>query len=275
MSLASRLWHHPTGRIGLLLAALVLGFGLAGPWLSPYDPIAIDVPGRFAGPSWPHWLGTDQLGRDLATRLAYGTRLALILALSVLALSLATGVTLGIVAAFAPGRVGRAILVGFDMLAAFPSLILALALIAALGPGLDRLVPIIALTMMPHFGRAARAQALGFRSSPFIEAEQAIGASALRILALHVLPNMLGGLIVLASLDLPVVITIEAGLSFLGLGVSPPQASLGNLLNDGYQTIGRTLWPVGGAVLVLGLATLGFTLFGEALRDALDRRAAP
>ncbi|HVJ53543.1 MAG TPA: ABC transporter permease [Aliidongia sp.] len=275
MSLLNRLWAYPTGRLGLALVALVLAFGLLGPWLSPYDPVVITVPDRFAVPSWQHPLGTDQIGRDLATRLAYGTRLALVLAVIVLALALASGVTLGILAAFAPRRPAQAILVGFDMLAAFPSVILALAIFAALGPGLDRLTLIIAATMMPHFGRVARAQALGFRGSPFIEAERALGASAPRILVLHVLPNMLGALIVLASLDLPVVITIEAGLSFLGLGVPPPQPSLGNLLNDGYSTIGRTLWPVAGAAGILALATLGFTLFGEALRDALDRRSAP
>jgi peptide/nickel transport system permease protein len=275
MKALARLWARPTGRAGFVLVGLVLGFGLLGPWLSAYDPIAIDVPARFAAPSWQHPLGTDQLGRDLCTRLAYGTRLALSLAVVVLALALACGVTLGIIAAFAPRRAAQAILVAFDMLAAFPSLILALAIVAALGPGLDRLILIIAATMMPHFGRVARAQALGFRQSPFIEAERALGASPLRILTVHVLPNILGALIVLASLDLPVVITIEAGLSFLGLGVPPPDASLGNLLNDGYGTIGRSLWPVGGAVFVLGLATLGFTLFGEALRDALDRRGTP
>ena len=275
MSVLGRLWAHSTGRAGLVLVGLVLAFGLLGPLVSPYDPIAIDVPARFAAASWLHPLGTDQLGRDLCTRLAHGTRLALGLAGVVLVLALASGVTLGIVAAFAPRRPAQAILIGFDMLAAFPSLILALAIVAALGPGPDRLVLIIAATMMPHFGRVARAQALGFRQSPFIEAERALGASPLRILAVHVLPNIMGALIVLASLDLPVVITIEAGLSFLGLGVPPPNASLGNLLNDGYSTIGRSLWPVGGAVAVLGLATLGFTLFGEALRDALDRRGAP
>jgi peptide/nickel transport system permease protein len=272
MTTLAQLWAHPTGRLGLVLVAIVLAFGFLGPVASPYDPAGIKVLQRFAAPSWQHPLGTDQLGRDLFTRVAYGTRLALGLAVVVLALALVSGVTLGIVCAFAPRRLAQAILVGFDMLAAFPSLILALAIVAALGPGLDKIVLIIAATLMPHFGRVARAQALGFRRSPFIEAERALGASAWRILGLHVLPNILGPLVVLASMDLPVVITIEAGLSFLGLGVSPPLASLGTLLNDGYANIGRSAWPVAASGAVLVLATLGFTLFGEALRDTIDPR---
>jgi peptide/nickel transport system permease protein len=271
------IWRHPAGRLGAALVAAVLGLALLGPLLSPYDPTHIVIADRFAEPSWAHPLGTDQLGRDLGTRLAFGTRLALGIAAVVLAAALTAGIGFGVTAAFAPKRVERLILGGFDVLASFPSLVLALAIVAALGPGLDRIVLIVAATLAPHFGRVARAQALGFRRSPFIEAERALGARWPRILFRHVLPNMLGPLVVLASMDLPVVVTIEAGLSFLGLGVPPPLASLGTLLNDGYVNIGRSFWPTAGAAGVLVLVTLGFTLFGEALRDAIDPRlqAAP
>jgi peptide/nickel transport system permease protein len=266
------IWAHPSGRLGLMLVALVFAFGFLGPVASPYDPARIRVVERFASPSLAHPMGTDQLGRDLATRLAFGTRLALGIAVVVLAAALIVGVALGVVAAFSPRWLERLILVGFDVLAAFPTLILALAIVAALGPGIGKIVFIMVLTLIPHFGRVARAQALTFRRSPFIEAEQALGASGLRILGAHVLPNILGPLVVLASMDLPVVVTIEAGLSFLGLGVPPPLASLGTLLNDGYAAIGRSLWPVAAAGGVLVVVTLGFTLFGEALRDAIDPR---
>jgi peptide/nickel transport system permease protein len=262
----------PAGRLGAMLVLAVLGYALLGPLLSPYDPDGIKVAQRFAGPSWGHPFGTDQLGRDLATRLAYATRLALGLAIGTVSVALAGGVGLGAGAAFASRRVAQAILIGFDVLAAFPSLILALAIIAALGPGLDRLVPIIAASLLPHFGRVARAQALGFRNSSFVEAERALGASTGRIVLWHVLPNMLGPLIVLVGMDLPVVVTLEAGLSFLGLGVPPPLASLGTLLNDGYANLGRSPGPVLAAGLVLVVMTLGFTLLGEALRDSLDPR---
>jgi peptide/nickel transport system permease protein len=272
MNILRMIWRAPAGRLGMLLVLAILGFALLGPVLSPYDPAGIKVAERFAAPSWAHLFGTDQLGRDLATRLAVATRLALGLAIGTVALALACGVALGAAAAFAGKWTARAILIGFDLLAAFPSLILALAVIAALGPGLGRLVPIIAASLLPHFGRIARAQALGFRHSAFVEAERALGAGTGRILLWHVLPNMLGPLIVLVSMDLPVVVTLEAGLSFLGLGVPPPLASLGTLLNDGYATLGRSPGPVIAAAAVLAIMTLGFTLVGEALRDAIDPR---
>jgi peptide/nickel transport system permease protein len=272
MSALGEIRAGASGRLGAVLVLAVLGYGLLGPWLSPWDPAGIMVPDRFAGPSWSHPFGTDQLGRDLATRGAYATRLALGLAIATVTVALAGGVGLGVACAFAPSRVARSILIGFDVLAAFPSLILALAIIAAFGPGLDRLVPIIAASLLPHFGRVARAQALGFRGSAFVEAERALGAGTARILFRHVLPNMLGPLVVLVSMDLPVVVTLEAGLSFLGLGVPPPLASLGTLLNDGYANLGRSPGPVLAAGGVLVVLTLGFTLLGEALRDAIDPR---
>jgi peptide/nickel transport system permease protein len=272
MSLATQIRRSPGGTLGAVLVLTVLAYGLLGPLLSPYDPAGIKVAQRFADPSWEHPFGTDQLGRDLATRLAYATRLALGLAIGTVALALAGGVGLGAGAAFASRRTAQLVLVGFDVLAAFPSLILALAIIAALGPGIDRLVPIIAASLLPHFGRVARAQALGLRHAAFVEAERALGASTGRILVRHVLPNMLGPLIVLVSMDLPVVVTLEAGLSFLGLGVTPPLASLGTLLSDGYANLARSPAPVLAAGGILVVMTLGFTLLGEALRDGLDPR---
>lgn len=265
------LWRR-RGGLGAVLVLLVLSYALLWPLLSPYDPAAIKVAERFALPSWAHPVGTDQLGRDLATRLAYGTRLALLLGFGTVALALAAGVALGGFAAITGPRLSAAILALFDLLAAFPALILALAVIAALGPGLDRLVPLIAISLMPHFGRVARAQSLALIASPFIEAERALGASTLRILLRHILPNLLGPLIVLIAIDLPVVVTLEAGLSFLGLGVKPPLASLGTLIDDGYANLGRSPTPVLAASAVLVAMTLGFTLSGEALARALDPR---
>jgi peptide/nickel transport system permease protein len=268
------LWRR-RGGLGAMLVLLVLGYAVLWPIFSPYDPAAIKVAERFALPSWTHPFGTDQLGRDLSTRLAYGTRLALLLALGTVALALTAGVAFGGFAAIAGPRLSAAILALFDLLAAFPSLILALAVIAALGPGLDRLVPLIAVSLMPHFGRVARAQSLALISSPFIEAERALGASTARILLRHILPNLLGPLIVLIAIDLPVVVTLEAGLSFLGLGVKPPLASLGTLIDDGYANLGRSPTPVLAASAVLVVMTLGFTLSGEALARALDPRRRP
>jgi peptide/nickel transport system permease protein len=225
---------------------------------------------RFQGPSAAHWLGTDHLGRDLMARLAAGGRVALSVALVTIGLALALGLLLGILSAFLPLPVAEVIIIGFDIVAAFPSIVFALAIIALLGAGIDRVVLIIAITLVPHFGRIARVQATALRASTFLEAERAVGARLPRVILRHVVPNILGPLIVLASMDIPVVITIEAGLSFLGLGIPPPRASWGTILNDGYANLSHTAWPVILAGGILALATLAFTLLGEALRDAID-----
>ena len=270
-------WRSPTGRLGLVLVALVLLFSLFGPLVIPHEPNQLDVLHRFSGPTLGHWMGTDNLGRDLAARVAVGGRIALGVALSTIALSLVGGTLFGIAAGYAPTQVERAILILFDVLSAFPTLIFALAIVALLGPGLDKVILIIAITLVPHFGRIARAQTLALKHAPFLDATRVLGASPARLVLLHVVPNILGPLVVLASMDIPVVITLEAGLSFLGIGVPPPRASWGGLLHDGYTSLTQSPWPVTFAGIMLTLATLGFTLFGEALRDAIDPklRATP
>lgn len=265
-----RIWRNPAGRIGLLLAGAVLLLGIAGPLLIPHDPNRLNVMARFGAPSAAHWMGTDQLGRDLFSRIADGGRVALLVALTTIALALVAGTLLGIAAAYAPARVEQAILVVFDIVSAFPSLVFALAVVALMGPGLDKVILIVALSLIPHFGRVARAQTLSLRQSPFLDAERVLGASRLRLTLYHLIPNILGPLVVLASMDIPVVITIEAGLSFLGVGVPPPRASWGTLLRDGYVTLSQSPWPVIFSAAMLAVATLGFTLLGEALRDAID-----
>jgi len=188
----------------------------------------------------------------------------------VIAVSLTAGTLLGIAAAYSPPRIERLFLMLFDIISSFPSLILALAMVAVLGPSLGNVIIIVSVTLVPHFGRVARAQVLQIKNAPFLEASTVIGVSRLRMVFVHVIPNILGPLIVLASMDVPVVITIEAGLSFLGVGVRPPLASWGTLLYDGYTYLTQTFWPVVFSGLALSIATLGFTLFGEALRDAVD-----
>ena len=227
---------------------------------------------RFAAPSFAHWLGTDHLGRDLYSRLVHGATVAMSVALSAIAIALSLGTFLGILAAYLPARLERFVVIVFDVIASFPSMVLALAIVAVFGPSTLIVVIIVALTLTPHFGRVARAQVLTLKSAPFLEAERILGASFPRIVLHHVLPNILGPLVILASMDIPVVITIEAGLSFLGLGVRPPLASWGTLIQDGYQYLSDSWVPVVVSSVALAFATLGFTLFGEALRDAVDPR---
>jgi peptide/nickel transport system permease protein len=256
-------WRDHGGRLGLLLIAAVLLLAVSGLLLPNAE--LLDIPGRFASPDLHHWAGTDQLGRDLLARLSWGGAVAMSVAVATILLAAGVGSLLGIVAARA-AILGRAILVLFDIVAAFPSLLFALAAVALAGPGVTRLVVLIALTLVPHFGRVARAQTLALSTAPFLEAARAIGASPWRILWRHILPNIAGPLLVLACLDIPGVIAIEAGMSFLGVGIPPPLPSWGGLLFDGYIHLDRAPWLCIFPCLALIAATLGFTLTGEALR---------
>ena len=263
------IWHKPTGRIGLVLVVAILLFAILGPVLS-VDPNKIAVKDRFQAPSIEHLLGTDNLGRDLFSRTAQGTRAALVISLIVVALSLVIGAVIGIGAGMAGGWVDRGVIVIFDIVNSYPAVILAMGLVALYGTGFGNLLIVVTILFIPQFGRMARAQTLSLRHQPFIDAERILGLPARKLIWRHFLPNVLGPLIVLASMNIPVVITIEAGLSFLGLGVQPPQASLGTLIKDGYTFLNQSWWPTIASAVTLALATLGSTLFGEALRDATD-----
>jgi peptide/nickel transport system permease protein len=260
------------GAAGLLIVILVLACAMLAPWIATHNPNTLDVMNRFAGPSGNNWLGTDHLGRDLFSRMVHGASVAMKVAILSITASLTVGTGMGILAAYAPARAERLVLILFDVISSFPSLVLALAVVAVFGPSTQIVILIVAVTMTPHFGRVARSQVLTLRSAPFLEAERILGASPLRIVFSHVLPNILGPLVILASMDIAVVISIEAGLSFLGLGVRPPLASWGTLIQDGYQYLSQSWLPVVVSSVALALTTLGFTLFGEALRDAVDPR---
>jgi peptide/nickel transport system permease protein len=260
------------GATGCAIVLIVVLAALLAPWIATHNPDQLDVMNRFAKPSLQHWFGTDHLGRDLYSRIVHGASVAMVVALTAISTALTIGTMLGILAAYLPARTERFVLILFDVISSFPSLVLALAIVAVFGPSTGIVVLIVAITLIPHFGRVARAQVLTLRNAPFLEAERILGASNTRIVLHHILPNILGPLIVLASMDIPVVITIEAGLSFLGLGVRPPLASWGGLIQDGYQTLSDSWVPVIVSSSVLAIATLGFTLFGENLRDAVDPR---
>jgi peptide/nickel transport system permease protein len=224
------------------------------------------------GPSAEHWLGTDHLGRDLWSRIVYGARIALGVAVPAVGLALLGGVVLGLLAGYLGGIVDDIAIVIFDSLQAFPAVILALAILALLGPSLVNVILVIGLAWTPGYARITRAQVLSTKQNQYIEVERSLGAGQRRILFSHLMPNILAPLLILAAMDLPVVITFEAGLSFLGLGVRPPTPSWGVILADGFNFIRQSPWPITWAGLTLIITTLGFTLFGEALRDVLDPR---
>ena len=266
--------RDPMGLMGLILVALFILMAIAAPILAPYDPLALDVRAKLQSPSLAHWLGTDQLGRDTLSRIIYGARTALTIALTAIGLAGSIGILLGLIAGYGPRWLDAALVLIFDALNSLPMMMFALAIITVLGPGTGTLILVVVLVSIPGYARLIRAQTLSLRSADFIVAEQAIGASTPRILLMHLLPNVFGPLCIVLSMDIPVVIMLEAGLSYLNLGVKPPTPSWGNILYDGYTAIrtSSTLVIAAGAPLVL--ATLGFTFLGEGLRDALDPRFA-
>lgn len=270
LGLMQRVATEPMGLLGLTLVLLLIFTGLFADWLAPYDPIKINVKERLADPSWIHLLGTDYLGRDVFSRVIKGSSIALTVAASTTLLSVLGGLTLGMLAGYGPRWLDNALLLLFDAVYSFPAIMLQLALITLLGPSLGAVVLVIVVTTVPAYARLVRTSTLSVKNSEFILAERSMGASMPRIMARHLLPNVVGPLLIIASMDVPVVIAIEAGLSFLGLGVRPPAPSWGNILNDGFSFIRDTPWIVIGGGIPLVLATLGFTFLGEALRDQLD-----
>ncbi|MGC8826721.1 MAG: ABC transporter permease, partial [Anaerolineae bacterium] len=211
-------------------------------------------------------------GRDLLSRIIYGSRIALIAAVPSVSIALLGGIILGLLAGYIGGIVDDIIVIILDTIKAFPAVILALAILALLGPSLVNEILVIGLAWIPGYARVTRAQVFSARQNLYVEAERSLGAPSRRIVLRHILPNILAPLLILAAMDLPVVITFEAGLSFLGLGVRPPTPSWGVILSEGFNFIRQTPWPITWAGLTLIITTLGFTLFGETLRDVLDPR---
>lgn len=272
LSLVRDIAAKPTGLFALVLLAVLAVVVLFAPLIAPYDPAAQDIANRLQEPSRDYLLGTDHLGRDLLSRAIFGARIALGVAIPAGVLALLVGLLLGLVAGYFGGRTDNVLVVLMDSMQAFPAVILALALLALLGPSLPNVIVVVAITFAPAYARMARASVFVVREEPYIEAERSLGASDLRIVLAHLLPNVVAPLFILMAINVPVAVTIEAGLSFLGLGVPPPDPSWGVMLSDGFRRVRDTPWPVIVPGVSLMLTTLGFTLFGEALRDRLDPR---
>jgi peptide/nickel transport system permease protein len=266
--------HHllrdPLGLVGLVIVTLIVGSALLAPWIAPYDPIAMNIPDRLQGPSAAHLLGTDQIGRDTFSRVIWGGRVALQVALPTIGGAVAIGLILGMAAGYGPKWLDTLIVLFFDTLRSFPTVMFALAVVALVGPSLNTVILVIMATSIPTYGRVVRTLTQSLKEAEFITAERALGASTLRIMGVHLLPNVLGPLAVLAAMDIPTVVGLEAGLSFLGMGVRPPTPSWGSLLNDGYSLIRNTPWLIIAGGIPLILTTIGFTFLGEALRDVVD-----
>jgi len=273
-SLLTRLVRRPAGAFGLLVVTMLVVFAIFAPFIAPYPADKQDIPNRLEGPSRAHVLGTDDLGRDLFSRVIHGTRVELKVAIPAVLGALLVGLVLGVLAGYLGGRIDNGLVILMDTIQSFPAVILALTLLALLGPSLRNVVIVIAVTYAPSYGRVSRALVLQTKQNPYIEAERSLGASAPRIVGVHMLPNILAPLFILLAMDIPSAIATEAGLSFLGVGVQPPTPSWGLILNDGFSYVRQSPWGIISAGGALMIATLGFTLLGETLRDLVDPRLA-
>jgi peptide/nickel transport system permease protein len=265
---------NSTAMAGLAIIAFIVAVAAFAPLLATHSPFDQNLLNRLQPPSAEHWLGTDELGRDVYSRLVWGTRVALRIIFLVAIITGPLGLLIGAVAGYAGGWVDAALMRVTDIFLAFPRLILALALTSALGPGIDNAIIAIGLTGWPPLARLARAETLTIRSSDFIAAARVIGASGARIVVGHVMPLCMPSLIVRVTLDMAGVILIAAGLGFLGLGAQPPQPEWGAMIASGRKFVFDQWWIAAIPGLAICVLSLGFNLFGDGLRDAIDPKAS-
>jgi peptide/nickel transport system permease protein len=272
--LAGNARHNPLAAAGVVLVVIFVTFALFAPWIAPQDPASINLPARLDPPSFAHWFGTDELGRDILSRVIYGARISMLVGTCVVLASLALGLIIGSIAGYYGGAIDRFVnVVLMNAFLSFPGILLAIAFIAFRGPGIFNLVLALSLGGWVGYARLVRGQVLAAREREFVEAARALGASDLRIIARHILPNIIQPVVVQAAIGMAGAILAEATMSFLGLGVPPPTASWGAMLNDGrahlFDAPHLVLFPA----LAVMLAVLSFNFIGDALRDYLDPRS--
>lgn len=261
---------EPLGALGLFLVVAFFVISIFAEPIAPMNPNKIDIRAKLEGPSLSHLMGTDQLGRDNLSRVIHGSQVALMVSMISIAIAVSIGTILGMIAGYGSKAVDSFLLLLFDTIRSYPTIMFALAVVALFGPSLATIIGIVVITSIPTYGRIVRTQTLSLRNAEYIEALRAMGASRIRILGMHILPNVIGPVLIVASMDVPLVITLEAGLSFLGLGVQPPTPSWGSILFDGYSFVKNTPWLIVAGGVPLVLTTIGFTFLGETLRDKLD-----
>ena len=268
-----RFLRNPLAVAGLAVIVLLVLVALFAPWLATHDPYAQDLAQRLKPPSAEHWFGTDQVGRDNYSRVVHGSRVTLYIVFLVAVIVGPIGLLVGTIAGYAGGKVDAVLMRVTDIFLAFPGLVLALAFVAALGPGLVNAVIAIALTNWPGFARLARAETLIVRSSDFIAASRIQGASATRILVRHVIPMCIPSVIVRMTLSMAGVILTAAGLGFLGLGAQPPSPEWGAMLSSGRRFLIDYWWMPTFPGLAIMIVSLAFNLLGDGLRDVLDPKS--
>lgn len=270
--------HVLYGRVSTIFAVfIVVVFVLVAifaPLLAPYDPLTQSILSINQAPSMKHWLGTDQFGRDVLSRMIYGSRNSLIFGLTAPTLAAIFGTMLGVTAGYFGGMTDRIISRIIDLLLAFPELLLAIIIAAVLGGGFWNVIAVITVAFIPGFARVARASTLSVKQEPYVEAAVAVGVRTPVIIFRHIIPNIAAPIIVLMTLWVASAIRLEASLSFLGIGTQPPNPSWGNIIRDGLNNLFGSPWPIIGAGIAITCVVLAFNLFGDAVRDVLDPETA-
>lgn len=261
-----------SGVIGLALVLLLLLAAALAPWIAPYNPLQMAAGGMLEGPSWAHLFGTDEFGRDLFSRVVYGSRLTLRVGLVAVGISLTCGFLIGLIAGYAGGWTERLLMRSADILFSFTEILIALAAVAVLGPSLDNAIIAVGIAQIPFYARVTYSVVLVEINKPYIDAGKAIGASHLRMIFLHVLPNVVPPMIVVASLGVSTAVLTAAGLSYLGLGAQPPQPEWGYMLAAGQNYFRNAPWMMVFPGVAIMIAVLGFNLLGDGIREMLDPR---
>jgi peptide/nickel transport system permease protein len=266
--------HNPLAAIGVALVSIFVLAAIFAPWISPQDPAHIDLPNRLQSPTAQHWCGTDELGRDILSRLIWGARISLFVGSSVVAGSLALGLIIGSLAGYYGGGMDRFVnVVVMNAFLSFPGILIAIAFVAFRGPGIFNLILALSIGGWVGYARLVRAQVLAVREREFVEAARALGAGDLHIITRHILPNIIQPVIVQAAIGMAGAVLAEATMSFLGLGVPPPTASWGSMLNDARSHLFDAPHLVLFPAFTVMLAVLAFNFIGDALRDLLDPRS--
>ncbi len=269
---AREIHRNPLTLFGLCVVVALVLLAIFAPLVAPYDPIAIDLRGRLQPPTWTHWMGTDEVGRDILSRVVYGARVSLQTGLIVVGVAGTIGGLLGAACGYIRGLLDEVVMRTLDVVMAFPSLILALAIAAMLGPSLVNAVIALAVVQIPRYTRLARGEALQLRELQFVLAARALGASHARVVLRHIIPNSLSSLIVMATLGFGQVILYAASLSFIGLGVQPPTPEWGAMVSIGRKYVQEQWWYSTFPGLAIFVVVVAFNVFGDGLRDILDPR---
>lgn len=268
--MARALMRNPLAVVGAVILLVLVLAAIFAPWIAPQTPLGQDLGARLLPPSAAHWMGTDELGRDIFSRVVYGARITLMIVALVAVISAPLGLLVGAIAGYFGGWVDKILMGITDVFLSMPKLILALAFVAALGPGIENAIIAIAITSWPAYARIARAETLTFRNSEFIAATRLLGASHTRVIVRHILPLCTSSMIVRVTLDMAGIILTAAGLGFLGLGAQPPLPEWGAMISRGRTFILDQWWVATMPGFAIILVSLGFCFLGDGLRDVLD-----